>query len=111
VALALLASWAGALAFAPNIEQLLNYSTVGDWLGMAFVIGTLFWYHRRQPDATVSFRVPFYPLLPLAFLFIVLWIITKTVMDSPRDAGMGILITLAGLPVYWIWRYLLRARA
>jgi APA family basic amino acid/polyamine antiporter len=106
VALALLAVWSCALALLTNVEQLLNYSTVGDWIGMAAVIGTLFWYHKRQGSDGVPFQVPLYPLLPLFFLGIVLWIVTVTVIDHPGDAGWGVAITLAGLPVYAFWRWL-----
>jgi len=104
VALALLAVWSCGLALFTDVGQLLNYSTVGDWLGMAAVIGTLFWYHRRRNDEPVSFRVPWFPYLPAFFLLVVLWIVAATVIQSPRDAGMGVLITLAGLPVYLLWR-------
>ena len=109
IALLLLALWSCALALSGTFEQLLNYSTVGDWLGMAAVIATLFWYHRNSTDAA-SFRVPFFPLLPIVFLLIVLWVVSATVWQSPRDAGMGVLITLAGLPVYWFWRWRGRRR-
>ncbi len=105
VALALLAVWSCALALTGTFNQLLNYSTVGDWLGMAAVIATLFWYHRHE-SATgdpVSFRVPLFPVLPLAFLVVVMWIVSATVIDHPADAGMGVLITLLGLPVYFFW--------
>ena len=111
VALVLLAFWSCALALTGTFNQLLNYSTVGDWLGMAAVIATLFWYHRHQSAEPVSFRVPLFPLLPLAFLIVVLWIVTATVIDHPADAGMGVLITLAGLPVYFFWSRARRARA
>jgi len=86
-----------------TFDQLLNYSTVGDWLGMAAVIATLFWYRRMRADEATPFRVPLFPLLPAAFLIVVLWIVSATIWQSPRDAGMGLLITLAGLPVYWFW--------
>ncbi len=55
--------------------------------------------------------MPWFPFLPAFFLLIVLWIVTATVFDSPRDAGMGVLITLAGLPVYFFWRWLGRSKA
>jgi hypothetical protein len=32
-------------------------------------------------------------------------------VKSPHDAGMGALITIAGLPVYFVWRRLLDRRA
>jgi APA family basic amino acid/polyamine antiporter len=106
IALALLALWSCGLVLLTDVKQLLNYSTVGDWLGMAAVIATLFWYHRREHAEPVSFRVPWFPYLPGFFLLIVMWIVTATVFDSPRDAGMGVLITIAGLPVYFFWRWL-----
>jgi basic amino acid/polyamine antiporter, APA family len=105
VALLLLAVWSCALALTGTFDELLNYSTVGDWLGMAAVIATLFWYHHARSTETVPFKVPLYPLLPLVFLIVVLWVVAVTAWTNPRDAGMGVLITLAGLPVYWFWRW------
>lgn len=102
-ALVMLAVWSCVLAWSGTFEQLLNYSTVGDWLGMAAVIGTLFWYRRMRRDEAVPFKVPLFPLLPAFFLIIVLWIVAMTIWQSPRDAGMGLLITLLGLPVYAFW--------
>ncbi|HEX6833270.1 MAG TPA: amino acid permease, partial [Rudaea sp.] len=107
VALAMLAAWSCALAWWGGFEQLLNYSTVGDWLGMAAVIATLFWYRRRHPDEAASFKVPLYPVLPAVFLIVVLWVVGATIWRSPSDAGMGLLITLGGLPVYWLWTKIL----
>ena len=110
-ALLMLAVWACVLAWSGTFEQLLNYSTVGDWLGMAAVIGTLFWYRSMRRDEAVPFRVPLFPLLPAFFLIIVLWIVAVTIRQSPSDAGMGLLITLAGLPVYWFWSWLGKRQA
>lgn len=106
VALLLLAAWACLLALTGTFDQLLNYSTVGDWLGMAAVIATLFWYRRMRAVESTAFRTPWYPLLPLAFLAVVLWVVAVTIWNHPHDAGMGALITLAGLPAYFFWRRL-----
>lgn len=104
VALLMLAGWACVLALTGTFDQLLNYSTVGDWIGIAAVIATLFWYRRvRATDTAPAFRVPLFPLLPALFLVVVAWVVATTVWQSPRDAGMGVLITLAGIPVYWYW--------
>ena len=107
VALLLLAAASIGLALTGTFAQLLNYSTVGDWIGMAAVIGTLFWYNRRPADAAVAFRVPLYPVLPIVFLIVVLWVVAVTCVRNPHDALMGVLITLAGLPVYAFWRWVL----
>ena len=106
IALAMLAGWAAVLAFSGTFDQLLNYSTTGDWLGYAAVVATLFWYRRARGDEGVALRTPLFPLLPLVFLAAVLWVVGVTVWQHPLDAGMGALITLAGLPVYALWRRL-----
>ena len=111
IALLLLAIAACALAWTGTFDQLLNYSTVGDWLGMAAVVATLFWYRRFDTADTSPFRVPLFPLLPLVFLVAVLWVVVATILKSPHDAGMGALITLAGLPVYFVWRRMLDRRS
>jgi basic amino acid/polyamine antiporter, APA family len=102
VALAVVSGWAIVLALWGNYNQLLNYSTVGDWIGYAGAVATLFYYRRQAGDAE-AFRTPGYPWLPGVFIFAVLSVVLSNVWSSPRDAGMGLLITLAGLPVYWFW--------
>ncbi len=107
IALLMLAGWACVLAWTGTFDQLLNYSTTGDWLGYAAVVATLFWYRRYDTADTSPFRAPLFPLLPLVFLVAVLWVVGVTIWKSPHDAGMGALITLAGLPVYFLWRYVI----
>jgi APA family basic amino acid/polyamine antiporter len=34
----------------------------------------------------------------------VLGVIAATTLDSPGDAGMSLLLVLAGVPVYYVWR-------
>ncbi|MEP7097983.1 MAG: amino acid permease, partial [Dokdonella sp.] len=106
VALLLLAAWTSVLALTGTFDQLLNYSTVGDWLGMAAVIATLFWYRRTRATDPATFRTPWYPFLPVLFLIVVAWVVGVTIWQHPGDAGMGALITLVGLPIYFIWRRL-----
>jgi APA family basic amino acid/polyamine antiporter len=70
----------------------------------------LFWY-RRHDAGTTSFRVPGYPWLPLLFIGVVAWVVVTTMREHPRNAGIGVLIMLAGVPVYFLWRHLFsRAR-
>src|SRR5690348_3411045 len=88
VALLLLAGWACVLAWTGTFPQLMLYSTTGDWLGYAAVVATLFWYRRNDTADTTAFRAPLYPLLPLTFLVVVLWVVGVTIKQSPHDAGM-----------------------
>jgi APA family basic amino acid/polyamine antiporter len=107
VALLALAAWSIVLALSGSYGQLLDYATFGDWLACAAGVATLFWY-RRQPARSPGFQVPGYPWLPLLFVAVVGWVVVMTMRDNPRNAGIGLLMIAAGVPVYAGWR--LRAR-
>lgn len=104
VALALLGGWTVVLMLWGNFGQLVDYTTVGEWLGHAFGIGTLFWYRWKFVDQPAPYRVPLFPLLPLVFVVTVLGVIAATAIANPGDAGMSLLIIALGVPVYWVWR-------
>jgi APA family basic amino acid/polyamine antiporter len=103
IALLLLIAWSILLAVTGTDSQLLDYATFGDWLACAVGVATLFWY-RRHDDGAIRFRVPGYPLLPLIFIVIVAWVVWATMRDNPTNAGIGLAIIAAGVPVYFIWR-------
>jgi len=110
VALAVLGAWAIVLVMSGSFGQLLDYTTVGEWLSHAFGIATLFWYRRRFKDEPSPYRVPLFPLLPLLFVVTVLGVIVATTISSPGDAGMSLALIVAGVPVYYVWRAWQRKR-
>ena len=106
IALLALGAWAIVLTLSGSFNQLLNYTTVGEWLGHVAGIGTLFWYRRHFIDDPAPYRVPFYPLLPLVFVITVFGVIVASAINRPGDAGMSLLIIALGVPVYYGWRWL-----
>lgn len=108
VALATLGAWAIVLTLSGTFGQLLDYTTVGEWLAHAFGIATLFWYRRYLSEQPSPYRVPFYPWLPGIFVVTVLGVIIATSIHAPRDAGMSLLIIALGVPAYYGWRWLER---
>ena len=103
VALLALAAWSLVLLLSGGYGALLDYATFGDWLACAIGAATLFHYRRQTRDAA-AFRVPGYPWLPLAFVASVGAVVAWSMFDSPRNTGIGLLIILAGVPVYFAWR-------
>ncbi|OOG43274.1 amino acid permease [Rhodanobacter sp. C05] len=110
IALAVLGAWAIVLTVSGSFNQLLNYTTVGEWLGHVFGIGTLFWYRKHFIDQPAPYRVPFYPLLPLIFVITVFGVIVASAIHAPGDAGMSLLIIALGVPVYYGWQWWSRRR-
>ncbi|WP_449429241.1 hypothetical protein [Rhodanobacter umsongensis] len=63
-----------------------------------------------MPDpSAASFRAPGHPWPPLLFIgtVAVAWVV-MTMRDNPRNAGAGLLIMGAGVPVHAVWRHLFR---
>ncbi|HUB90792.1 MAG TPA: amino acid permease, partial [Dyella sp.] len=110
VALGVLGLWAIVLIITGTFDSLVNYTTVGEWLGHAFGIATLFWYRRKFGAQSSPYRVPLYPVLPFVFVATVLGVIAATVISTPHDAGMSLVIIVLGVPVYALWRRWSRQR-
>jgi basic amino acid/polyamine antiporter, APA family len=42
--------------------------------------------------------------VPIIFLIAALWLLTNSLIQQPKVSLLNVAITLAGLPVYFIWR-------
>lgn len=65
---------------------------------------------RRDPDAPRPFRVPGYPLLPLAFCAGCLYMVAGAILAFPERSLIGLGILAAGLPFYFFADWLGRPR-
>ncbi len=59
---------------------------------------------RKQPGYAPSFRVPFYPVLPLVFLVSVLYLLGNAIAEpESRWSTLAVLgVVAAGIPVYYL---------
>lgn len=103
-ALLLVAAWAVTLSLSGTYNQLLDYSTVGDWLGYAAAVSALFWYRHRHAGADSSYRTPLYPFTPLVFIATVVVIVGILLATRPGHVGIGLSIIVVGMPVYHVWQ-------
>ncbi|UXI67283.1 APC family permease [Tahibacter amnicola] len=103
VALFILAGWAAVLAYVGGYGQLLDFSTVGDWIGSAMVAAALFYYRRHEGSEPV-FRSPLYPFLPLFFIGAVAFVVISSAIAKPWETLVGLGLIAAGVPVYFAWQ-------
>jgi len=104
------AGWAAVLAASGTFEQLLTYVVFVGWMFYGLGGLSLFYYRRAQPRATRPFRVPGYPLTPTLFVLSAAAIVVNTLATQRTQSLIGLAVVAAGLPAYFIWRTLARAR-
>ena len=117
VAIVLQGVWASVIALSGRYEQILNYVVAIDALFFGLTGAALLVFRRREARGTerretAGARMPGHPLTTMIFV-VAFWLLAvNTVAQFPRSAGIGVLILLAGVPVYLLWRRRpVRARA
>ena len=102
--LVLLAAWSTVLAASGTFDQLTNMATMSYalfWIPVSLAVIVL---RRRLPDAPRPYRVPLYPLVPLVFALVMVWIVVSALLTSPRESLAAIVLILLGLPLYPLFR-------
>ena len=93
------------IALSGTYEQILNYVVSVDFIFFALTAGTIFVFRRRERGAGEGgARVPGHPVTTALFIAASVAIVLATVWRYPANSAVGIVIMLAGLPVYWLWR-------
>ena len=57
----------------------------------------------KKPELKRPYKTPLYPWIPIIFILFAIFLTINTIMEAPRDAGIGALLILAGLPFYYYW--------
>jgi APA family basic amino acid/polyamine antiporter len=59
---------------------------------------------RKRPDLPRPYKTIGYPVIPIVFLLIHIWILAYGLIYRPKESFFGLGITALGLVVYWIDR-------
>ncbi len=96
--------WASLLTLAGSFQQLFTYVIFTAWIFYGLTVAAVIVLRIRRPDLERSFRVPLYPWLPILFLLAALGISVSTILHDPLHACLGLLMILAGVPLYVYFR-------
>jgi len=105
-ALILQCAWGALLTLSGTYSELLDYVIFAVLIFYVLTMVGLFVLRRKRPDAERPYRAFGYPLLPALYV-VVASVIALDLLISAKTRGNtwpGLLIVLAGVPVYWLWK-------
>jgi APA family basic amino acid/polyamine antiporter len=90
-------------------NQLLEYIISADLLFYLLMVVALIILRRRKPEAERPYRTWGYPVVAIISILLAGLLIVDLAWLAPTTSGIGILIVLTGVPVYFLWRKLAAA--
>ena len=100
-AIALQAVWASVLVGTGTYRALFTRVVYTEWIFFGLMPAGIFILRRRASYAP-AYRAWGYPVLPVLFIVSTAFIVINQLVSDPRESAIGLLIVLAGLPVYFI---------
>jgi len=107
------AIWASVLALSGTFDQITNSVIFAMWIFFALVGSSLFVLRRKLPAAPRRYRTPGYPVVPILFVLVAIWLVINSVKAYPVESGAGLFLIALGLPFFFFFRrsgWLMRAR-
>jgi APA family basic amino acid/polyamine antiporter len=91
--------WACILCFSGKYSDLVVYSTFASYFFVITIAG-IFVLRVKEPETPRPYKVIGYPIVPMIYIIITLAICFCLLIYDSKNAGMGLLIVLLGLPIY-----------
>ncbi|HEV7905998.1 MAG TPA: amino acid permease [Pyrinomonadaceae bacterium] len=84
--------------------QLLEYIVSADLVFYALMVGAVIILRRKLPAAPRPYRTFGYPLVPLIYITLALLLVLDLAYLTPETSGIGYLLVLTGIPIFFLWR-------
>ncbi|HYY94017.1 MAG TPA: APC family permease, partial [Pyrinomonadaceae bacterium] len=84
--------------------QLLEYIIPADLVFYTLMVGAVLVMRRKAAGEPRPYRTPGYPFVPALYILLASLLTLDLVRLAPRTSGIGFLIVLTGLPVYFAWK-------
>jgi len=69
------------------------------------VISGVFVLRSTMPHADRPYKVIGYPVVPILFILFCIALILNTLLEKPRESGLGLFLIAMGAPVYSYLRF------
>lgn len=90
------------MTLAGNFNQLTDLLIFVLWIFYVLTFIAVIVLRKKRPELKRPYKVPLYPAVPLIAIVGGLYIIINTMITQSLNAGLGLLLTVIGLPIYFI---------
>lgn len=98
------ATWASVLCVSGSYGSLLDYCTFASLVFYIVTISALFYLRKMEPDANRPYKAFGYPFLPAIYILVTALICIDLLIFKTLNTGLGLLIMLIGIPVFYIFK-------
>jgi len=96
--------WASILVLSGTFDQLTDMLIFAVYIFYGATALGVFILRRRMPDAHRPYKVWGYPVVPAIFVLFCVGLFCNTIIARPREAAIGLILILLGIPVYFLLR-------
>ena len=104
------AVWSSVLAVSGTFDQLTDSLLFASWIFYGLVTSSVFVLRRKIPEAARPYRTFGYPVVPAIFVLVSAWLVVNTLIEKRIESVTGIVLILAGLPLFFWFRSRSRPR-
>ncbi len=94
-------AWACILVLSGTFDQLTDMIIFAVFIYYGATTLGVFILRKKMPDAPRSYKVWGYPVVPAIVVVFCLVLVVNTVFSRPREAAIGAILMLTGVPMYW----------
>ena len=94
----------GKVTYGNVYTQLLEYIVSADLIFYLLMVAAVMVLRRKTPAAQRPYHTWGYPLVPLVSMVLAALLMVDLAYLAPETSGIGTLIVLTGVPVYFLWR-------
>jgi APA family basic amino acid/polyamine antiporter len=98
--------WASVLVLSGTFDQLTDMIIFAVFIFYAATTLGVFILRKRMPDAHRPYKVWGYPVVPAIFILFCIGLFFNTIVTRPREAAIGMILILSGIPVYFLLKKL-----
>ena len=104
VSILALSGWAALLVLSGRYDQLYTYVIFSSVILYGMATAAVIVLRFKRPDMERPYRTVGYPIVPIIFVLGIASLVVSTLLKSPRESLMGLVLISLGLPFYFYWR-------